>query len=368
MAIYKLTKETLIPLQETQLAAEGIFERRDLQRLLRNYITVLDPDLMVISEEFSQWVESTRRIDLLCIDKEANLVAVELKRTDDGGHMELQAIRYAAMVSTMTFNQLVDAHRGYLENSSQASDAAEQDILTFLQWGKADEELFASDVRIILAAADFSKELTTSVLWLNDHGLDIRCIRLKPYRDTEGAIFLDVQQLIPLPEATEYQTQIKAKEQAGRARTAERYDIRHRFWSALLNLARTKTDLHANRNPGRYGWIGGSIGKSGFNLNYAARGDESQVELYIDLGRDSEQRNLEVLRALEAHKTGIETAFGGELEWQELPGSRACRIRKVFSGGYRSLDTEWPRIHEQLIEAMIRLDRAIRPFVQNLDM
>jgi hypothetical protein len=27
---------------------------------------------------------------------------VELKRTADGGHMELQALRYAAMVSTMT--------------------------------------------------------------------------------------------------------------------------------------------------------------------------------------------------------------------------------------------------------------------------
>ena len=35
--------------------------------------------------------------NLLCIDREANLVVVELKRTEDGGHMDLQAIRYAAM-------------------------------------------------------------------------------------------------------------------------------------------------------------------------------------------------------------------------------------------------------------------------------
>jgi len=32
-----------------------------------------------------------------------------LKRTEDGGHLELQAIRYAAMVSTMTFDQAVSA-------------------------------------------------------------------------------------------------------------------------------------------------------------------------------------------------------------------------------------------------------------------
>ena len=31
------------------------------------------------------------------LDNAARLVVVELKRTDDGGHLELQALRYAAM-------------------------------------------------------------------------------------------------------------------------------------------------------------------------------------------------------------------------------------------------------------------------------
>ena len=37
------------------------------------------------------------------------------------------------------------------------------------------------NVRIILVAADFSKELTTTVLWLNERDLDIRCLRVRPY-------------------------------------------------------------------------------------------------------------------------------------------------------------------------------------------
>ena len=57
------------------------------------------PSGMVLAEEFGEWEASRRRIDLLVLDKDANLVVVELKRTDDGGHMELQALRYAAMVS-----------------------------------------------------------------------------------------------------------------------------------------------------------------------------------------------------------------------------------------------------------------------------
>lgn len=366
MAIYRLTKDALVALTATQLSAENILERKDLQRLLRTQIQALDPDLMVISEEFSQWVDSSRRIDLLCVDQEANLVIVELKRSDDGGHMELQAIRYAAMISQLTFAQLVDAHKQYLERLGQPSDGAEESILSFLKWDEADDDHFASEVRIILAAADFSKELTTSVLWLNEQGLEIRCVRLKPYKDSDGTILLDVQQLIPLPEATDYQTQIKAKEQAGRVERAQRYDLRFRFWTDLLKYARTKTDLHAGRNPGIYNWIGGSIGRHGFSLNYAVRERESQVELYIDLGGDSDESNLKLFNELKQHQQEIEAQFGGPLEWQDLPDRRACRIRKVIPGGYRSPETEWPAIDEALVKDMISLDKALRPFVRAL--
>jgi hypothetical protein len=70
-------------------------------------------------------------------------------------------------------------------------------------------------VRIALASAEFSKELTTAVMWLNDHGLDIRCVRMRPY-DDNGRLLVDVQQVIPLPEAAAYQVQVREKEQRGR--------------------------------------------------------------------------------------------------------------------------------------------------------
>ena len=86
----------------SDFAAAGFSERNDLQRLLRDRIEILSPDTLVIAEEFSHWDDSKRRIDLLGVDRDAKLVVIELKRTEDGGHMELQALRYAAMVSTMT--------------------------------------------------------------------------------------------------------------------------------------------------------------------------------------------------------------------------------------------------------------------------
>tara|TARA_R110001599_G_scaffold262392_3_gene462923 strand:+ start:1988 stop:2170 length:183 start_codon:yes stop_codon:yes gene_type:complete len=59
---------------------------------LRKQIEIISDQTMVIAEEFGDWGASRRQIDLLCIDKEANLVVIELSRTEDGGFMALQAI------------------------------------------------------------------------------------------------------------------------------------------------------------------------------------------------------------------------------------------------------------------------------------
>jgi hypothetical protein len=364
MPIFEINQDSLTPLAETSFGAEGIYERKDLQRHLKQNIGVLSSDLMVISEEYGEWLDSNRRIDLLCIDREANIVVVEIKRTDDGGHMELQAIRYAAMLSTMTFKQLVDAHAAYVAALDQTNEQAEAAILAFLRWDEANEEAFASDIRIILAAANFSKEITMSVMWLNQHDIDIRCIRLKPYRLPDKRLLLDVQQIIPLPEVSDFQTQIRAKELAGREHRAERYDIRYQFWGALLEHAKTRTDLHAGRRPGKYGWIGGSTGRAGLSLIYSTRGSDSQVELYIDLG--NEERNLAVYHHFEKNAAAINSAFGGNLDWQELPESRGCRIRHLVPGGWKSPKEEWQPIHQAMVDAMIRLDKAFRPYFSTI--
>jgi hypothetical protein len=211
VAIYEITKEALSPVPVTTFLAQEIRERYDLQRLLRSNIEAIAPDTFVLAEEYGDWEDSKRRIDLLCIDKEANLVVVELKRTEDGGHMDLQAIRYAAMVSTMTFGRAVETHSAYLRRIGKAEAEAERSILDFLGWESPDESLFAKDTRIVLVSGEFSKEITTAVIWLNDRDLDITCVRLRPYI-LSGHILLDIQQVIPLPEAAEYQVQVRRKE------------------------------------------------------------------------------------------------------------------------------------------------------------
>lgn len=220
MPLFELADLTINEVERTSFEQLGIRERYDLQRLLRKSINVIDSDIYVIDEEFGDWEDARRRIDLLCVDRDKKLVVVELKRTDDGGHMELQALRYAAMVSTLTFEKAVEAHGEYMRRSGDGGDPRRA-ILQFL--GIADDDArevaLSNDVRIILVSADFSRELTTAVLWLNERDLDIRCIRLRPYLWQER-VLLDVQQVLPLPEASDYQ--VKLREKQGENRAAEK--------------------------------------------------------------------------------------------------------------------------------------------------
>ena len=172
---------------------------------------MLEDGLFIVAEEYSNWQDSSRSIDLLGLDEQGRLVVIELKRTKSGDHSELQAIRYAAMVSTMTLEQMIDAHRDYVAKRGRDEDARLA-ILGHLEAAdEADAEIQTQRPRIVLASAGFSTELTTSVLWLRDADIDIRCVKLQLYRSGDG-LMLDASQLVPLPEAADYLVKVRERE------------------------------------------------------------------------------------------------------------------------------------------------------------
>lgn len=319
MAIYEMTDDRLRALEETSFNLVGVRERSDLQRLIRDHVEIIAPDILVIAEEFGDWEDSRRRIDLLALDKDANLVVIELKRTEDGGHMELQAIRYAGMVSAMTFERIVDVHARFLRKLGRTEDA-EAAILEFLGWDEPEEDAFAQDVRII-----------------------------------------------PLPEAEDFIVGLREKDRRERKERAERYGIRRRFWTALLDRARSRTALHANISPSENNWISTGVGIRGLALNYVVKQHEAVAELYIDRGASCEAENKAVFDRLHRNREQIEAEFGGPLDWQRLDGKQACRIKETMTaGGYRSGEQQWPEIHEAMIDAMIRLHKALEPYIDRL--
>ena len=213
MSIFLLENGQLNAIQGTMFINESILERKHLQQALKQNISVIAADCLVLTEEYAEWDASRKRIDLLAIDKQANLVIIELKRTDTGDHMELQALRYASMISTMTFEHALDVLVDYRNKNGEEGftrENARETIEDFIELDAINETNFGNDVRIILVSAEFSKELTTSVIWLNERDLDITCVRMKPYK-YQDQILIDIQQVLPLPEAKDYQIRAQKK-------------------------------------------------------------------------------------------------------------------------------------------------------------
>jgi Domain of unknown function (DUF4268) len=303
MYLYRATADCLEPVKPTTFVQERFFERKDFQRVIRADISVISNDLMVIAEEFGEWDESNRRIDLLCLDRQAQLVVVEIKRTEGGGHMELQAIRYAAMVSSMTLEQAIETYARTL-GLPESQVQAPREILEFLEFDWIDESELTGDVRIILISADFSPEITTSVIWLNRHGTDITCIRLKPYRINEE-LLIDVSQIIPLPEAADYEIKVRAQAQEQlKVRTA-RQELFRKFWAQYLERSKSKTTLYLNRSTTSDHWLSAAIGRGGFSLNAVVTDNRSTVECYISMGKDSTTRNKAAFAALIAQREAL---------------------------------------------------------------
>jgi len=89
------------------------------------------------------------------------------------------------------------------------------------------------------------------------------------------------------------------------------------------------------------------------------------VALYIDRGKEDE--NEAIFNRFLACRDAIEERFGGDLEWDRQEGRRVCYITHRMTGGGYCDEDKWPQVHEAMIDAMIRLEKAFRPEIDGLD-
>lgn len=210
----------------------------------------------------------------------------------------------------------------------------------------------------IWIVAEPRPEHVRAVSWLNESPSDFYLVKIEGIRiaDSPPAPLLTL--IVGPSEETRVAGETKRE-------LAERHFIRKDFWTALLEKARSRTRLHSGVSPGHDTWVGTGAGKSGLTLSYVMTQHGSGVELYIDRGRGLDEQNTRIFETLFASRDEIEREFGGTLDWQPLEGKRACRIKKSLDGGYRD-EERWPEIHEAMIDAMIRLEGALRPHLDSL--
>jgi len=203
-------------------------------------------------------------------------------------------------------------------------------------------------------------EHVRAVSWLNDaSATDFWLLKIEGIRIGDSP---------PAPLLTLIVGPSEEGKQAGEVKKeiAESAHIRRRFWTDLLDMARERTRLHSGISPTDDSWISASAGKTGLAFTYSVTQHASQVELYIDRGRGADEQNLAIFDELLSHQGEIEATYGAPLEWMKLDQRRACRIRERWEGvGYRD-EEQWAELQAKLIDAMIRLEAALKPFIARL--
>lgn len=197
-----LDAKKLVKLQEINFSSLNIKERYDIQEWIEKNPEILGEAFLIIAKELT--LATGIRLDLLGIDKYSNLVIIELKRDESGNNVDWQSIKYASYCSNFTIENIFRIYADYL-NSSE--DEAETKIEEFIN--AEDFENLNNKQRIILVSKEFHSDVVSSVLWLRDFGIDMECLKLTPFKEENGQLFITSDKIIPLPEAADY---IKKKE------------------------------------------------------------------------------------------------------------------------------------------------------------
>jgi hypothetical protein len=199
-------------MDEISLASAGLKERQDLQQWITEHPDLISPGLLLVTTEFDRWEireqKVADRLDALFLDLSGSPVLVEFKRDKATDTVELQALKYAAYCSQLTFDELAEE---FAATREVELDEARQQLVDH---APALEDGVLRSVKIRLVAGSFGPAVTSVVLWLREYDIDVGCVEVSARRvaDSNQAV-ISARQLLPLPEAEDYLVRRRRKEQ-----------------------------------------------------------------------------------------------------------------------------------------------------------
>ncbi len=214
--------------------------------------------------------------------------------------------------------------------------------------------------RLMMVAAQFRKEVTSTALWLLGYGIQVQCFKATPFSDGDQ-LYLNIEQIIPTPEAKELMIGISAKEAEEKSSSTEaktRHNIRREFWTqALEAFGKSSCQLYNNVSPSTDHWLSAGSGLSGcpFSLIFC----KQEIRLELPLARPNTDGNKALFDCLFSQRAQLESEFGQPLEWLRLDNKKSSRIQ--FSQSFDGYNRDnWPTMIEWLVKHMTRFEAVMR--------
>jgi hypothetical protein len=355
-------------LEQKSFVSLGLRERQHLQEWLAYNPEALGEELLIIQKEFDKFLDTNERLDLLALDKSGNIVVIENKLDDTGRDVTWQVQKYASYCATLTKEQIKSIYQQYLDKQGLEEDA-ESSLADF--FGLEYEEITLNQrqtQRIMMVAANFRKEVTSTVLWLLDFNIRIQCFKATPFV-LGDQLFLTLEQIIPTKDTEEFVISMaqKTKEEISTQEGMKsRHHIRMEFWNKLLPLLKGKTPIFQSTSPTKDHWINsGGTGISG--LVYSILITKSYAGVSLSFSKsDDRDTNKRLFDELLKYKDSIEKEFGSPLKWERLDDKISSRVGLYRSGVNIYNREDWDKMLGFLPADMIKLEKAMRKPLANI--
>lgn len=374
--MFKIDKvlNRISPIESKSFAELGFRERDHLQEWLANQPDAFGEDLLIIQKEFAGFEDTRERLDLLALDKDGNLVVIENKLDDSGRDVTWQALKYASYCSSLNKKQILKIYQDYLDRHITSEFVASESLCEFLGVLDLDEIVLNSGntQRLILVAANYRKEVTSTALWLLSHGIQVQCFRVTPYamnldNVSNKDLFLNVEQIVPPLEVEELMISMSEKnneEKSTRKEIKNRHIVRSEFWAqALPEIKKSNFNFFDNQSITNNARIRGKAYHAG--VYYGVTFLQKQIRIEVILKHSNEEVNKKLFDALITEKDTIEDVYGSSLEWHRKDDQKASRIQDNYD--FDGLDKDkWSEVIQMIIVKLELFERAVAPCFEKL--
>ncbi len=339
----------------------GFRERQHLQEWIANKPEALGEELLIIQKEFDGFNDTNERLDLLALDKDGNIVVIENKLDDTGRDVTWQVLKYASYCSTLSKEQVKNIYQSYLDKSGLGENATEK-LATFYNQEYDEIQINKGNTqRMILIAANFRKEVTSTVLWLMNYKLRIQCFRATPFALNEQ-LFLTLEQIIPTKDTEDFIISMAGKTQdeiTAQENLKTRHHIRFNFWTKILPKLKGKTPIFQNSSPTKDHWLNaGGTGIGG--VRYSMIITKSYAGVQVEFGRTNKDENKRLFDELLNQKSEIENKFEQTLNWERLDDNISSRISFNLKGVNVFNNEDWDKMFDFLTTNIIKLEAVFR--------
>ena len=132
-------------------------------------------------------------IDLLGMDREGNLIVIELKRSRTPRDTIAQALEYASFAKTLDYEQLEGIFQTY---QSDPSVSLKQWHKGFFDLSEEEGVSFNKEQRLVIVGQKITSPIRQTAIFLNDHGVMVTCVEFTFFQTQNGERLFSIDTLI----------------------------------------------------------------------------------------------------------------------------------------------------------------------------